>query len=279
MGTNRLLDAAGCLTMVALDHRESLRTMLDAPGRPASDEDVRSFKRTAIRELGGAASAVLLDRATALDAPLPDGTALVLAADVFDQPPGSPVLASRLDGTIDVATIRACGAAAIKLLVLWQPDRGERERACDVSRFVALARAAGVAALVEGIVPAGADRDAWVREAAAELCAFGPDVYKAQIPGYTPGDVSRVRAESERLTAVVGRPWVVLSNGVRTQDFTAGMREACAGGATGFLAGRAVWSDVAASADPAGALRSVSLPRLLRMIDVAHQAVSVAPPR
>jgi sulfofructosephosphate aldolase len=55
---------------------------------------------------------------------------------------------------------------------------------------------------------------------------------------------------------------VVLSTGVRREDFAAALHEACAGGAAGFLAGRAVWSDLAAAADPAAAFRATALPRL-----------------
>jgi sulfofructosephosphate aldolase len=118
------------------------------------------------------------------------------------------------------------------------------------------------------------ERDDAVLAAAAERCACGPDVYKAQMPGYVPGDLSRVRAESVRLAAVVGRPWVVLSNGVRPEDFTAGVGEACAGGASGFLAGRAVWSGAATATNPARELRSGAVRRLHGMIDVAHRSVS-----
>ncbi|HVV22392.1 MAG TPA: hypothetical protein VHF06_23365 [Pseudonocardiaceae bacterium] len=279
---NALADEAGCLTMLALDHRESLRIMLSANGTRASEADVLAFKRTAIRELAPVASAVLLDKAAALDAPtralVPAGKAVVLAVDAFDQPAGSPVLASRLDDTVDVDTIRRAGAAAVKLLVLWRPDTGADERADDVSRFVDLARRAGVAALVEGIVRVDGDREEAVLAAAAELCSFQPDVYKAEIPGYVEGDLSRVRAASARLTDVARRPWVVLSNGVRTADFIPGLREACAGGALGFMAGRAVFRDVAGSADPAAGLRTVSAPRLRHMVEVTHQTRLTARP-
>jgi sulfofructosephosphate aldolase len=269
---NGLADAAGCLTMLALDHRESLRTALSAGGRQASEADVLSFKRAAIRELGPSASAVLLDRTAALDAStralVPPDTAVVLAVDAFDQPPGAPVLASRLDDTVDVGMIRDAGASAVKLLVLWQNGQVHDE----VSRSVRLAHRAGVAALVEGIVRVGVDREEAVLAAAGELCSCQPDIYKAEIPGYVPGDVSRVRAAAERLTEVVRRPWVVLSNGVRTQHFVPGLREACAGGATGFMAGRAVFRDAAAAPDPAEALRGVAVPRLRDMVEVTHQS-------
>ena len=45
--------------------------------------------------------------------------------------------------------------------------------------------------------------------------------------------------------------------------------KACAiGGASGFLAGRAVWADIVGSADIPKALREVSIPRLKALAEV-----------
>jgi sulfofructosephosphate aldolase len=44
--------------------------------------------------------------------------------------------------------------------------------------------------------------------------------------------------------------------------FPHAVRIACDAGASGFLAGRAVWSDTVRAADPAQALRERSVPRL-----------------
>ena len=87
--------------------------------------------------------------------------------------------------------------------------------------------------------------DAAIVEAAAELSPLGPSLYKVQVPSGRQGHArtSSRRACTELGEAITG-PWVVLSQGVDRDDFLGAVRAACRGGASGFLAGRALWSDV-----------------------------------
>ncbi|MGH7293214.1 MAG: hypothetical protein ACREJT_18490, partial [Myxococcota bacterium] len=111
-----------------------------------------------------------------------------------------------------------------------------------------------------------------VLAAAKERAAFGPDVYKAEVPGYQPGQLDRVEEYAGRVTQALPMPWVVLSNGVEAADFAEAVRHAVTGGASGFLAGRAIWADAAASDDPHGALESLSRGRLENLIDIVRGA-------
>jgi sulfofructosephosphate aldolase len=70
----------------------------------------------------------------------------------------------------------------------------------------------------------------------------------------------------ERISATVPVPWVVLSQGVTIEDFPQAVRTACAAGASGFLAGRAIWSDTLS--DPSPLLRSRAVDRLKRLAEV-----------
>jgi sulfofructosephosphate aldolase len=274
----------GDFAMVALDQRESLRRMFPANGEVgASDRDLRDFKALATRVLTPHASAVLLDRPYAVTSARPaeiaDGCALILAADVLEQPPGQGVLNTTFDRAVTPDFIRRVGAAAIKLLVIWRPGRDQELRRDLVGEFVAVAERAGVASLVEGIVRP-AEGEEWssssarhqaILEAAAELTSYGGTIYKAEVPGYLPGDVSRVRDHAARLTEIVAGPWVVLSNGVLQEDFAAAVGEATAGGAQGFLAGRAIWADTVPEPDPEQALRSRSVDRLGTLIGIVSR--------
>lgn len=267
--------------MLALDQRESLRRMYP---HHADDATLRRFKATAIATLTPYASAVLLDRPFAVTENRPPGIApgcsLILAADELEQPPGSPVINTSLDPLITPEFIDRVGAVAIKFLVIWRPD-GQSERARLVESFLRLAQDAGVASLVEGIVrPSGGEvwadagaRDEAIIQAAGELSALGGTIYKAEVPGYVPGDVSAVQAAARRLSEVVAGPWVVLSNGVEPADFAAAVRESCRGGAHGFLAGRAIWSDTVADPDPAGALAVRSTAKLTGLTTIVAEAV------
>jgi sulfofructosephosphate aldolase len=195
---------------------------------------------------------------------------LIVAADVLHQETGGNVSGSSFDELVTVDFLKAVAADAIKFLVIWRAGSGQAERAELVQRAIDLAQAAGVASLVEAIVrtdddsPWGsqAERHEAILAAAEEIAPFGADVYKAEVPGYAPGDLSKVTEHSERLTAVVPNDWVVLSNGVDRPDFAGAVAAACAGGANGFLAGRAIWADVIGHDDTSDRLRDLSIPRL-----------------
>lgn len=75
------------------------------------------------------------------------------------------------------------------------------------------------------------------------------------------------------MSQVVGGPWVVLSNGVRQADFADVVRIACEGGAHGFLAGRAIWSDVIGVHDEAAALRDRSARRLDQLVEIVEHSM------
>ncbi len=258
----------GGFAMVALDQRESMRDLLHGP---RTDDAMRRFKRLAAEALAPVASAVLLDRLYGVDPRRPPAwaatTPLILAADRFEQAPGLPVADSALDPEVTVEVIHTSGAVAVKLLVLWRRDESASARAELVGSFVALAHAAGVPAVVEGIArPAGdawtgmAERDEAIVDAAAELAAYGADLYKAEVPG-TPARPATIEATARRVTYALPCPWVVLSNGVAPDAFPDAVDAACQGGASGFLAGRAIWTDAARAADPATVLATSSVRR------------------
>ncbi|MCS5732516.1 aldolase [Herbiconiux daphne] len=274
----------GGFAMVALDQRESLREMFPpaVDGTLVDDAVLRSFKETASRILTPHATGVLVDRPLGVTLPeRPDwidrGCGLILAADVLHSVRGAGVVGSSVDQEVTADFVRATGAAAVKLLIIWR--RGVRDHERTVQQFLELADAAGVASFVEGIVrpPEGgswvdaADRHAAILEAAADL-SRGASVYKAEVPGYLPGDLSQVRDQSRALTQAAEREWVVLSNGVQQADFADAVAESCAGGASGFLAGRAIWADTVVERDPAEAMADRSVARLKRLSGIVRKS-------
>ena len=106
----------------------------------------------------------------------------------------------------------------------------------------------------------GWDADAAIREAARELSALRPDLYKSQVPLAGTGDEREQRAASAALNDCMTGPWVVLSQGVERDRFEPAVRAACLEGASGFLAGRALWSDVVGREDVREQLRERSAP-------------------
>ena len=255
--------------MVAMDQRESLRTMLRERGRVAADADVDRFKLAVARELAPHASGFLIDGAhVAGVAPLVEH-GLILAVDALEQEPGGVVEDTSLDE--DVALVP--GVVALKLLVIWRDDRRRAERVEMSRRFVELARGRGLLSVLEPVVrvPEEEREDAIV-EAARELGAVEPSLYKCQVPLYGRGDPDEITRHAERIDEALPVPWVVLSQGVDPDDFPRAVEASCRGGASGLLAGRAVWTATLDADDPTELLRGCSVPRLhelARIVD-AH---------
>lgn len=271
---------SGALAMVAMDQRESLRHMFDQAGAGrVDDERLVAFKLDVARALGPLASGFLIDREYGVEraAPLlPGSCGLILAADALEQEPGGPVEETGLDEVVVAPESDLHGAVAIKLLIIWRRD-ARRERRVELARrFVEVAAARGVLSVLEPVVRATPeetaagtwDTEAAIAEAARELSALGPSLYKVQVP--LGGRAAP--AELERACAALGEaitgPWVVLSQGVDRDDFAGAVRAACRGGASGFLAGRALWSDVVGRPDVPAALAEVSVPRLERLVGI-----------
>ncbi len=274
----RLARPSGAFAMVAMDQRESLRAMFaETLPEPISLEQRVAFKVAVARVLSPHASALLVDQGEGLGPILQAGAlaptcGLIIAADDLVQPVGGPVEETRLDRSVDLLAAAEAGAAAAKLLVIWRSDRPASGRAELVAEFLEVAHAAGIPGIVEGVVrpPAGVDDDGWpdreaaLLEATAELGALQPDLYKAQVPFRGRGDPQSMVVAARRMTLLLACPWVVLSAGVALEDFPAGVEAACRGGASGFLAGRAIWRDAIVE-DPVPALRARAVPRLRQL--------------
>ena len=249
----------GTYAMVAMDQRESLRTMFREHGRDDSDQRVQMFKTAVARELAPYASGFLIEPEFVEDVKpfVPRG--LIMAVDLLEQERGGIVEDTRLDEVDHVPD----DVVALKLLVIWRDDdrRAERIEMCE--RFVALAARHGVLSVLEPVVRGG---DHEIVEAARELGATRPSLYKCQAP--REGDIV---TKCHTITEVLPVPWVVLSQGVPRDEFPAAVEAACRGGARGFLAGRALWTNTLGADDPSELLRTQSVPRLQELIEIVDR--------
>lgn len=275
---DRIAGRGGGLSMVAMDQRESLRTMFgEATGEPVADATLEDFKLAVAETLSPYASAMLLDREYGEKAmhALAPSCGLVVAADRLDQPAGQPVVGTDLDTDLDITSVHAWGGAALKLLVLWYAGDDHQREKDMVRRFLDLCRNAALLSIVEGVVKpprSGApwDREGTLLEAAGELGGTGCDLYKAEVPMYGRGDLEVVQERCEAITAMLPCPWVVLSSGVSAQTFPDAVRAACRGGASGFLAGRAIWMDLVGPGDYRSRLGGRAVERLQRLSEIVE---------
>ncbi len=275
----------GGYAMLAVDQREAMRNMFAAhQAEPVIDEQVTAFKLAATRILTPYASAVLVDRQFAFDRVVDEsavapGCGLIAAADHFTSAHGELVGEVEIDREVDPARVKEQGAVAMKLLVLYRPDGGAQQRIAMVEEFVDRCRGAGLISIIEPVSRAPLtggdwDWDAGVLAAAEELGSRGADLYKAEVPLHGQGDPDEIRTRCARISAAVDSPWVVLSSGVPQDVFPAAVALACAEGASGFLAGRAVWAACIGAADVEHELGHSAVARLQRLCEVVDEAVS-----
>jgi len=276
----KLARTSGALAMVAVDQREALRGMFAAhQSTPVPDSQLTQFKVDVARELSPHASALLVDQEFGIDAiidqkALKNSCGLIAAADLLVGPPGGAATDTAVDPDVDAIRMRDIGSVGLKFLVLWRNDESPDVRARLVEDFNKLCMISGLPSIIEIIVKPPTDssksfnREEELIVAAKEAAAWKPDLYKAEVPFHGEGDLSAITKNAERISEAIGSPWVVLSNGVKQPFFNEAVKACSMGGASGFLAGRAVWADIVGASDIPKALREVSIPRLEQLAEI-----------
>ncbi|MEE8485774.1 MAG: tagatose 1,6-diphosphate aldolase [Acidimicrobiia bacterium] len=308
-GLRRLADNAGRFKMVAVDQRPPIKDLVRAATgtTEASYKDVAQVKRLLVEELAPYSTAALLDPhyayPTAIDAVSPHRGLLVTLEDsVFEE-----TARGRKSAEIDnwsVDKIRRIGADAVKVLAWYRPDAdtdvNEHQRHF-VARIGEVCRRYDIPFLFELLVYSFPDEDqhdsGYVEQVAkradhvvesVETFAdpvYGIDVFKLEspIPAATVPDANgedtaasaRAQALFNQLDRASSVPWVMLSAGAEKEAFLRILTYAYRSGASGFLAGRAIWWDeVQAFPDLDAArrnLRAKSVPYMKRINDLTDE--------
>jgi len=271
---------SGTLSMVAVDQREALRGMFAAhQSTPVPDSQLTQFKVDVARELSPYASALLVDQEFGIDAivdqkAIASNCGLIAAADLLIGPAGGAATDTAVDKDVDPMRMKAIGSVGLKFLILWRNDDSPEDRARLAAEFNALCEKSGLPSIIEVIVKPpkdssrSFDREEELIVAAKEAASWKPDLYKAEVPFHGEGDLGKITRSAERISDVIGAPWVVLSNGVKQPFFNDAVKACAQGGASGFLAGRAVWADIVGAPDIPKALREISIPRLQQLCEI-----------
>ncbi len=256
--------------MLAIDQRESMRAMFaEKQAGPVGDSQLSDFKIAALKALTPYASAVLMDRQFTWDRAVAEkavapGCGMIAAMDKFISSADEIVADANIDDAVDPAKVKADGGVALKLLVTWRPDESPERRLAMVDDFVLRCRSAGLISIIEPVSRQARDGrqfdlHAGIIEAARELGHCGCDLYKAEVPMHGKGSEADVRGQCAELTRLIDGPWVVLSSGVDPDAYPTAVEWACKEGASGFLAGRAVWRNVIGQPDMNAALADDAL--------------------
>lgn len=286
----------GVFTILAIDHRDSMRVVLN-PDDPQAIAAARltAVKLDLLRSLVDGATAVMLEpefsAAQAISARALPGHVGFLAAIEAQGYLGDPTArqTSLLDGW-GVAKAKRLGASGIKLLVLYRPDAGAVTEAQDLMIGSVVAECARhdiplfLEPLAYAIEPGSstdspefaAKRRRIVVETVRRLGALHPEILKVQFPIDTRFETDRaVWVDAcEELNEAAPVPWALLSGGDPYELFREQVQIACRAGASGFMVGRALWGDYlrAAPADQPAMMEDVLRPRFaeLRALALEH---------
>lgn len=303
-GMRRMADAQGRFRMTAVDQRPPIKGPIAKHHGTdqAPWQDVAQFKTLLIETLQSESTAILLDPHFAIPMGLDKldptkGLIVTLEDSVFDETSGG-----RLSSEIDdwsVGKIKRMGGDAVKVLAWYRPDASDavNQAQKDFTKRIGDACAKyDIPFLFELLVyPLAADahqttdyiemqgKKADDVLASVEEFAkpdYGVDVFKlespinaADVPAEHNADVQAIFDEMGRLA---GRPWVMLSAGAGKPEFRNVLAHAYRAGASGYLAGRAIWLDAFSSYPDWAAIRaglegdSVDYMKALNQLTAAH---------
>ena len=294
-GLQQIANPDGIFAICAMDHRGSLRSMIDEehPGEVSYGEMVE-HKLELCSSLAKYASAVLLDpifgAAQCIShGVLPNGTGLLVSIEASGYSgEGEHRITKLLEGW-GVDKIRRMGASAVKLLVYYRPDLKQlASQQLNTVNMVAMECVKyDIPFLVEPLsYPIGnevnntpqfaAIKEQLVINTARDITALPVDVLKAEFPADLcfQKDKSKLIEICRKLDMASQVPWVVLSAGVDFELFYQQVEIACQAGASGFLGGRAIWQEaihINNKGERVQYLSTVGADRLKQLTEVASK--------
>lgn len=279
--------------MCAIDHRGALKRALNEKDpESVSYQNMVDFKIDLCQAVAPFASAVLLDpvygAAQAIAAGvLPGHTGLLVSAEKTGYTSSSEARISEILPDWNASKIKRMGASAVKLLIYFRPDLKDitSKQLALVTRLADECLKEDIPLLVEPVSypteqeAASPGRFAQIKpelviETARQITALPVDVLKAEFPA----DMGFERNEGkllgfcQELDRVSRLPWVLLSAGVDFATFRKQVEIACRAGASGFLAGRALWQEgaqISSREEKINFFKNTAAKRLKELADIA----------
>lgn len=284
-GLQQIGDRDGIFAITALDHRGTFRRMIEgAIGRAPDWDEVVAEKIRLAEALLPISTAVLLDPLfggpVIARGAIPAGVGALLTRERSGADGEDHARRTVLQDGWSVAGSARAGAVGIKLLMFYHPQSTVAAAQEEiVAGVVEECRQHDMVMILEPIcypiVPGQQRTDPafaetlpdMVVETAKRLVPMGVDLLKAEyptVPGFDDDPASGLAA-CRRITEAVDVPWVLLSGGVDFPLFQQQLEIACDAGASGFLAGRAIWKEAFTMPDPAARTEFLNTVAVARM--------------
>jgi len=263
-GLQQIADGHGFLTICAIDHRGALqRAMNERDPDAVTYQDMVDFKLDLCRAVAPFASAVLLDPVYGVSQAiaagiLPGHIGLLVSIEKTGYSGKKIARITELLPDWSVEKVKRMGASAVKLLVYFRPDLTEiaSRQLALVTRVADQCIKEDIPLLVEPVsypveeVGVSSSKFAGMKselviKTARQITALPIDVLKAEFPADMEfeQDEKKLLQLCQELNQASRLPWVLLSAGADFKTFSKQVEIACKAGASGFLAGRALWQE------------------------------------
>jgi len=265
-----LLTKSGKITIAALDHRGSLMRTLnfDNPESVGKDEMI-SWKRKMVGLYSELVSGILIDPVYGkeiVDSRMKCGWMMSMEKSGYRG--GKEERETELLLDWDVEQLKKLGASGAKLLLYYDPENVEL-----ASKQRELARKVGEECEREGVVflleplsyKIESTRGEEVVKIVEETCELGVDILKVEYPGS--------REYCEKINKISNVPWVLLSAGMKFDQYKEALQVACESGASGMAVGRAVWQEFGQyqGEEREKFLRDVSVERMKELVEIVEK--------
>lgn len=231
------------ILMLALDHRESFRKLIN-PDSPesVSDDQIIELKKEIINSIVDQISGLLIDETYGLASYQEHKKPFLLPVEKSGF---KDVAGERLNELeYQVSQLREMGATGIKMLLYFNPDAATAHDQIQLAQEVAKqCQQSDMPFFLEPVTyrigdgDHTQDSDLVLRSLKMLLDnEIRPDVFKVEYPG----SFEACQKVGELLE---GRTWILLTNPDSFDDFVKHLKEAVSAGCRGFLAGRALWQE------------------------------------
>ena len=294
-GLQQIANPDGIFTICAMDHRGSLRSMIDKEKpEEVNYEEMVERKLELCSTLAKYASAVLLDpifgAAQCIShSTLPNNTGLLVSIEASGYSGEKGHRLTKLLSEWSVEKIKRMGASAVKILVYYRSDLKQlANEQLNIINTVALEcikydlpflvepKSYPIGNEVNNPREFAALKEKLVIKTARDITTLPIDVLKAEFPA----DLRYQKDKSElielchQLDISSQVPWVILSSGVDFELFYQQVEIASQAGASGFLGGRAIWQEAMSMDDTRKRvhyLSTVGADRLKRLTEIANK--------
>jgi tagatose 1,6-diphosphate aldolase len=294
-GLQQVADDNGFLTICAIDHRGALQRAMNEQNPDAvTYQDMVDFKLDLCRAMAPYISAVLLDPVygaaqAVASGILPGHIGLLVSLEKTGYSGEKTARITELLPDWSIEKVKRMGASAVKLLVYFRPDLKEiASKQLDLLAMVAeQCTKEDIPLLVEPVsypveeVGVSSSKFAEMKpeiviETARQITALPIDILKAEFPADMDfeQDEKKLLQLCQELDHASQLPWVLLSAGADFKTFKKQVEIACKAGASGFLAGRALWQEgaqIRLRKERMNFFNNTAAPRLKELADLVNK--------